>query len=358
MPFTEALGCSTSEARLMLAEGTAAVRNRRRGRQHRGLDKPDEPSTYDPKNHLKYLDPTYQAPQQSQHVPVTSHSRSPSDVSTSTVMPAPPASPAGPIGNYSANLAMFIKAQLQTIPTYTSDLDVISPRSCPDFSFELRTPPQSPRKSSRRPSDAPSAIDIPPVRPPLQSCFSAWSSTDDETEEPDNDMPSLPEAIRPHGGDARTPSIIGLYTHANRSFLLAPTPSDECGEPVTARGLQLLNDDANCLSSCSSRAHLYSSSAPSLSSASASVSASASTSSYFEFKQRPLSFAPHLKERIIAAVTPPKGRVLTAVSPFDGGALSDVHDLVIESQQRVHVDGMSFDMLRDFIAPSRVTTPC
>jgi hypothetical protein len=71
-----------------------------------------------------------------------------------------------------------------------------------------------------------------------------------------------------------------------------------------------------------------------------------------------LSFAPHLKERIIAAVTPPKGRVLTAVSPFDGAALASVHDLVVESQQRVHIDGMSFDMLRDFIAPSRVTTPC
>jgi hypothetical protein len=103
---------------------------------------------------------------------------------------------------------------------------------------------------------------------------------------------------------------------------------------------------------------MYPSSAPSLSSASASASASASTSSYFEFKQRPMSFAPHLKERIIAAVTPPKGRVLTAVSPFDGGALSSVHDLVVESQQRVHIDGMSFDMLRDFIVPSRVTTPC
>jgi hypothetical protein len=71
-----------------------------------------------------------------------------------------------------------------------------------------------------------------------------------------------------------------------------------------------------------------------------------------------MSFAPHLKERIIAAVTPPKGRVLTAVSPFDGAALASVHDLVVESQQRVHIDGMSFDMLRDFIAPSRVTTPC
>jgi hypothetical protein len=360
----EALGCSTPEARLMLAEGTAAVHKRRRGRQYRQLDHEE----YDPKNHLKYLDPAYQAPEPSEHEPATTrHTRSTSDMtdhSASTVTRAAPLSPATPLGNYSANLAMFIKARLQTIPTYTPSLDAMSPRSCPDFSFQFGSPPQS-----RRPSDAPSAINIPPVRPPLQSSFSAWSSTDDEgdeCDEYDQDLPPLPENGMPKASSAPR-SIVGFYAQANNSFLFTSTPAEEYEEPATAKGFQFFElpagsqspphkDDADYYpSSYSSQAQLSSSSGPSFSFSSASASASAS--SYFDIK-RPMSFAPHLKDRIIAAVTPPKGRVMTAVSPFDGDSLSNVHDVFVESQQRVHVDGLSFDMLRDFNVPSRVTTPC
>jgi hypothetical protein len=59
VPFIEALGCSTPEARLMMAEGKAAVRNRRRGRQNRAVNEEENATTFDPRDHLKYLDHSY-----------------------------------------------------------------------------------------------------------------------------------------------------------------------------------------------------------------------------------------------------------------------------------------------------------
>ncbi|KAF9698527.1 hypothetical protein EKO04_003802 [Ascochyta lentis] len=382
VPFMEALGCSTPEARMMLAEGKAAVRNRRRGRQNRSANEEKNATTFDPRNHLKYLDSSYQEHDSSE--PQTAkfnhsrHSSTATDKSTSTIVAqARDGEPAGsgtpsPLGDYSANLASFIKAQLKSIPTYTSSPDQISPRSCPDLSFQLRTPPQSPNKATRKPLEAPKAINIPPVRPPMQSAFSAWSSTD---ESEDDDVPALPEVDQytqnavSKASNGSTPSVLGYYAHSNHSFLFSCTPGEE--EPRTAKGFQFPNppavfcpstesyspphdDDADYYpSSHSSRPQLTSSSEPSI------TSSSASASSYFEYK-RPISnmFPPHMRDRIVAAVTPPKGKMLSAISPFEGAALSNVHDVFIESQHRVHVDGMSFDMLRDFIVPtSRVSTP-
>lgn len=383
VPFTEALGCSTPEARLMMAEGRAAVRNRRRGRQNRPVNQQENATTFDPRNHLKYLDSSHQehdSPRPQTAKP--SHSRHPSDAtdkSTSTIVaPTGNGESTGngtpsPLGDYSANLALFIKAQLQSIPAYTSSPDQISPRSCPDLSFELRTPPQSPNKIVKRPLEAPKIISIPPVRPPMQSAFSAWSSTDDSE---DDDVPALPEidqytqsAISKATSNGSTPSVLGYYAESNQSFLFSSTPSEV--QPHTARGFQFPNppaqlcpsieshspphdDDADYYpSSHSSRPQLTSSSEPSVS------SSSASAASYFEYK-RPASklFPTQMKDRIVAAVTPPKGKLMTAISPFEGAALSSVHDVFIESQHRVHVDGLSFDMLRDFIVPtSRVSTP-
>ncbi|KAJ4317715.1 hypothetical protein N0V94_004788 [Neodidymelliopsis sp. IMI 364377] len=382
VPFIEALGCSTPEARLMLAEGKAAVRNRRRGRQNKLVNEVENATTFDPRNHLKYLDSSYQenAPSSPQAARAC-HSRHPSDAtdtsSSTIVAPTKDGESTGsgapsPLGNYSANLASFIKAQLKSIPTYTSSPDQISPRSCPDLSFQLRTPPQSPNKNARRPLDAPKVINIPPVRPPMQSAFSAWSSTDDSE---DDDVPALPEVEQytqnavSKASNRSTPSVLGYYAGSNDSFLFSSSPAVE--EPCTAKAFQFSESPALLYSSTeahspphdddvdyypsshSSRPQLTSSSAPSYS------SSSASASSYFEYK-RPIStmFPLHMKDRIIAAVTPPKGKMLTAISPFEGAALSNVHDVFIESQQRVHVDGMSFDMLRDFIIPtSRVSTP-
>ncbi|KAJ4989319.1 hypothetical protein SVAN01_05224 [Stagonosporopsis vannaccii] len=382
VPFVEALGCSTPEARLMMAEGKAAVRNRRRGRQNKAVNEERNATTFDPRNHLKYLDSSYHEYESSRPQAVkVHHSRHPSDAtdkSTSTIVApirdqhSPVNGFPSPLGDYSANLASFIKAQLKSIPTYTSSPDQISPRSCPEMSFQLRTPPQSPNKVARRPSEAPRVISIPPIRPPLQSTFSAWSSTDDSE---DDELPALP-AIDQHNhitvskatSNGSTPSILGYYAECNNSFLFSSTPSQE---PHTARDFQFPNppalvcssnelhspphdDDADYYpSSYSSRPQLSSSSEPSIS------SSAASASSYFEYK-RPLSnlFPPDMKDRIVAAVTPPKGKIMTAISPFEGAALSNVHDVVIESQHRVHVDGMSFDMLRDFVVPaSRVSTP-
>lgn len=379
VPFVEALGCSTPEARLMMAEGKAAIRNRRRGRQNKLFNEEQTATTFDPRNHLQYLDSSYHQYESSRPVK-TSHSRHPSDAtdkSTSTIV-APTRdgqSPANgfpsPLGDYSANLASFIKAQLKSIPTYTSSPDQTSPRSCPDLSFQSRTPPQSPNKVARKPAEAPRVISIPPIRPPMQSAFSAWSSTDDSE---DDELPSLPDldqyshnVVSKAISNRSTPSVLGYYAGSNDSFLFSSTPE----ESRVVKGRQFPNapalvcpptepqsppydDDVDYyLSSHSSRPQLTSSSEPSIS------SSSASASSYFEYK-RPLSnlFPPGMKDRIVAAVTPPKGRIMTAISPFEGAALSNVHDVFIESQHRVHVDGMSFDMLRDFVVPaSRVSTP-
>lgn len=381
VPFVEALGCSTPEARLMMAEGRAAVRNRRRGRQNRA-DNGKNATSFDPRDHLKYLDSSYQdhdspSPQAAK----TSHSRHPSDAtdqSSSTIV-APTRDgestgngAPGPLGNYSANLASFIKAQLESIPTYSPSPDKISPRSCPDFSFHLRTPPQSPNKVARKSAEAPRVISIPPVRPPMQSAFSAWSSTDDSEVDEVPDLPEIDQnthaAASKATSNGTTSSVLGYYAGSDDSFLFTPTPSEE---PHVAEGFQFPNAPALMCSSTgphsplhdddldyypsshSSRPQLTSSSEPSIS------SSSASASSFFECK-RPVCtlFPPGMKDRIIAAVTPPKGRTLTAISPFEGAALSDVHDVFIESQHRVHVDGMSFDMLRDLVVPaSRVSTP-
>lgn len=166
-------------------------------------------------------------------------------------------------------------------------------------------------------------------------------------------------------GSNYTPSVLNFYENSNNhSFLLSSTPVDEEVEPTTAKAFTFPDpsaipesspephDDDDYPSSDLSRPQLTSSSAPSFTS-------SASTSSYFDCK-RPLSLTAHLKDRIIAAVTPPtmQGKMLTAVSPWEGAPFTNVHDVFVESQHRVHVDGMSFDMQRDFVMPNRISTPC
>jgi hypothetical protein len=376
-PTLEALGCSTPEAQLLLAEGRAAVRKRRaRGRRNRSFDD-EEISTFDPRDHLRYLQRTVE----SQHAlaeprsssSINFHARIPSNVtdrSTSTIVALPRdcealsiASPTSPLGNYSAHLAQFIKDQLKSIPTYQSEHEStlpLSPHSCPDFSFPPRTPLLSPKPSTRRPTEAPTTIHIPAVRPPMQSAFSEWSSTDDDT-------PSLPD-VQLYSQNTLSsnyaPSVLSYYEGSSTSsFVYSSTPLDDQDAPDTARTLTFPtlpepssaapeSHDHDSASSSFARPQL-STSVPSFS------SSSASSISYFDLK-RPLVMAPQLKDRIIAALTPPhqRGKMITAISPWEGGALANVHDVYVESQHRVHVDGMSFDMLRDFVVPSQITTPC
>lgn len=384
-PIVEALGCSTPEALLILAEGRAAVRKRRRGRIHRSVDD-EEATTYEPRNHLKYLEGRQDWPTTE---PVFSdarscHARIPSnatDRSTSTIVPVSADggsreiySTTSPLGNYSANLAQFVKAQLNSIPTYHLDPDsvsALSPKSCPDFSFPMRTPSLSPTLSVRKPAQAPKAIEIPPVRPPGRSAFSAWSSTDDEGDDDAAFLPDVEQYVKAAESkrSSYTPSVFGYYEASNSasSFFFSSTPIEEHDDPDTAKASTFPDQDAlpgsaneshdDDSSSDLSRPQLSSSSAPSFSSS----SASASASSYFDCKRpRPFTIAPQLKDRIIAALTPPHpySTMISATSPWEGGSIANVHDLYIESQQRVHIDGMSFDMVRDFIAPRQATTPC
>lgn len=351
----------------------------------------DAIETFRPKDHIQYLyaesavsEYVCEEPISTENAKSSRHSRIPSndtDRSTSTIVApiqtsvsdshistAVAARAVSPLGDYSANLAKFIQTQLKSIPTYQPNHSSISPSSCPDLTFQAK----SPTKSIRRPAEAPHVIEIPPVRPPLKSAFSAWSSTDDDT---DGESSRLPAADLPRTAlktNNSTPSVLGYYESSNgSSFLYSSTPLEEEEEPDTAKGYSFPDqtslpgssadphspeqDHGYPSSTLSTRPQLTSSSAPSFS--------SASTGSYFDYK-RPISFAPHIKDRIIAAVTPPHapGKIIPAISPFEGGALANVHDVLVESQQRVHVDGMTFDMIRDFTMPGgsmrRVQTPC
>lgn len=411
-PIVEALGCSTPEAQLILAEGRAAVRKRQeRSRRNRSVN--DESIiTFDPRDHLKYLETLATLPTP-QERPYTSegrghHARIPSDatdMSTSTIVaPVHQVSNApndanaptitSPLGDYSANLALFIKAQLKSIPTYTAgseSVSPLSPRSCPEL-FYPGTSPLSPRSPNRivfrRPAEAPNAIVIPAIHPPMRSAFSAWSSTDDETDYDDDEADKnsdgnsnistshndnetaypllgadLGSKSATSKGSSSTPSLLGYYEHSNTSFLFSSTPLEEDeSDPDTAKapafpvhssvsGDSISHEDHGYPSSSLSQSHLTLSSAPSNTS-------SASISSYFDCK-RSIAITSHMKDRIIAAVTPSLGqsKTLTAISPWEGGVLANVHDVFVESQQRVHVDGMSFDMVRDFVVPNTVTTP-
>lgn len=389
-PVAEALGCSTPEAQLILAEGRAAVR-KRRGRRYRSVNDEDT-TTFEPRDHLKYLEQVERTPGPgwAGSEPMFSdakscHTRIPSnatDRSISTVVPVPSdgeshtnnGSASSPLGNYSANLAQFIKAQLKSIPTYQAGRDSfspLSPKSCPDLSFSMRTPSLSPGSSLRRATEAPKAIEIPPVRPPARSAFSAWSSTDDDTDDDTISLPDIERYAKAFGskGSTYTPSVLGYYeTSNNASFLFSSTPDEEQDEPHTAKASTFPDPatlpgsatepqaDDDYPSSYISRPELSSSSsAPSYASSSASVSAS----SYFDCKHT-LAVTPHMKDRVTAALTPPhpQSKIVSAISPWEGGAVANVHDLHFESKQRVHVDGMTFDMVHDFIARSHTSTPC
>jgi len=278
-----------------------------------------------------------------------------------------------PLGAYSANLSKFIKTQLKNIPTYSPDSNLatpLSPRSCPDLSFRPQTPSQLPNPVLLRPVEGPRVIEIPPIRPPLQSQFSAWSSTDDGTNDgTDEDVPPLPNTELGSRNDMikrdeRSSSILGYYNAAGESsFLFTSTPFEEGTYSETTNGFYFdFNSNNPGLSPMDVSPLCFTDGYPSSSLSRpqlASDTSSTSTSSYFELKSS-FSVTPQLKDRVIAAVTPPikYSKMLTAISPWEGSALSNVHDVVVESQHRVHVDGLSFDMQRDFILPSHIGTPC
>jgi hypothetical protein len=333
---------------------------------------------FNPKDHIAYLAQyavTSEAVDRHSSSPEPRpgrHARIPSDVtdrSTSTIV-APnqlavqetfddPNQAASPLGDYSAQLAKFIQSQLNSIPAYTSGDSAISPRSCPDLSFaqapSLKSPtlPPAQSMSMKRPVGAPSLIQIPSIRPPERSAFSEWSSTDDEA---DDEAPPLPDTktVQPAPPtDPYTPSsVLHYYEQSNDStFLFPSTPlGNDQDEPYTAKlffspavpglpgtqGEPSSTRDGDYPSSGSRLSLLSASSAPSLS--------STSTESYFE-NNLPLSQVPDLKNRILAAVTPPPGKVLPAMSPFERSDLANVHGIMVQPQRSIFVDGLSFDMV-------------
>ncbi|KAF1977746.1 hypothetical protein BU23DRAFT_596099 [Bimuria novae-zelandiae CBS 107.79] len=362
-PISEALGCSTPEAELLMLEGRAARVKRRHNRRRDGIE------TFRPQDHMSYLlqgsvvsetidgEPSSPPePRAARHARIPSNTSNATDRSTSTIVASThpsaeqswvtPVRATSPLGDYSAHLAKFIQSQLNSIPTYRPGA-AISPQSCPDLSFP-KSPLQSPVKpaSTRRHMAAPGVIEIPGVRPPARSAFSAWSSTDDDTDEeaPASDVSQVSQRA-----DTYTPSVLGYYDQLNNSsFLFTSTPTGE-EDPDTAIANSYPNNtefpgtpneptssahEEDFPSSLFSRPSLLtSSSAPSFS--------SLSSGSYFEYKM------PAAK----AATLKPYSKVVPAISPFEGAALANVHDILVQSQQRVLVDGMSFDLARDFVMP-------
>lgn len=204
----------------------------------------------------------------------------------------------------------------------------------------------------------------------MRSAFSAWSSADDDDGDDDSfavedDVPLIPTTEQCTGfaqTDAHTSPVLGFFQAPNDSSFLFPcTPLEDDEKSDGVKGFDPAlpevvpenQDDNDYPSSSLSQPHLTTSSVPSYS------SSSASASSYFDCK-RPLAITPRMKNRLIAALTPPlaHGKTIVAISPWEGDAVTSVHDVHVESNQRVRVDGMSFDMLRDFVVPGRLSTPC
>lgn len=373
IPVKVALGCSTPEAELILAEGRAAVSRRQASRSRRAHPKIEDITPFRPQDYLHYLNREHGVRDEVEKPDVaevkTSHQRTSSNVtdrSTSTITgptasldTSQPTSAASPLWDYSANIAKFIQTQLNSISSYYPS---IYPRSCPGPTTKPKSPPQSPNRSERR-SEIPSIIEMPPVRPPLRSAFSAWSSAG-ETPETDDGASPLADMAKSSLSNF-TPSLLRYYENSNGTFLHSSSPLEEKQQqqahpnasgfsfpnfslPTRTGSLSTTSEphsttsyDDYPLSTVSTQPQLTSSSAPSFS--------SVSTGSYFDCK-RSTSIAPHLKDRMIAALSPHHvgGEIITAMSPFEGGALANVHDIYVESQNRVLVDGLSFDMVQGF----------
>lgn len=382
LPIVDALGCSTEEARLILAEGNAAVLRRRDPSQRR--DHRDERSrsahqhitTFRPEHHMQYLSPgvpaatavpeeeaaTMQTAGYSYHdhlqrKPSTRTCYSSDSASTITgpqYVPGPASpltphsAPASPLYDYSANLAKFIKSQLNSIPTYQSRQVPGNSRSCPNIPTKLHTPPQSPAsppKPARRPVDGPQIIEIPPVRPPLKSAFSAWSSTDDERDnedetENDEDIPPVP-VITPSRRDSMTgdytPSILGYYgtsSWGSVSYTATPESQHLFAKDFQFPSVPQITTSGPQSNSSSSRKDLNI--PPDV--------------SYFH-SGRPIKRHSKLAEQAMPSATP-----IEDFSPIEDET-PEVHRAVAVSYtvpQRITVEGMSFDMIPNEYVARRV----
>jgi len=81
-----------------------------------------------------------------------------------------------------------------------------------------------------------------------------------------------------------------------------------------------------------------------------------------------------MRDRVIAAVTPPAvgshTKMLGGTNSFEGKRLANVHDALVDSQHRINIDGMSFDIIGEYPgivgdaggrggnSMHRVQTPC
>lgn len=384
-PIVEALGCSDAEASLILAEGRAAIsrrqRNPERGSRVRRYHSVNETrSSYKPSN--LSAEPKVDRPELSHEeiVEPSNHARVHSDhsiKSTSTIKGldhSAPTSPSNnPLGNYSANLAKFIQSQLNSISSYRTTHPLSFPRSCPNLlQTSQRSSTSSIAHTANRPMEAPQLISIPPPRPPLRSAFSAWSSADESGNDTDDERPPLPtvDRARQESRASTYTNYLAYYEHVTPStFLFPSTPleenenptvkTDEPSEDVSRPSLRMSRSHPQT----PERSHTQSTSSTAYSNPQLTSSSSTTASSYFD--RRPLSIGPDLKERVIAAVSPyekRKTKVLTAISPFEGAALTRVHDILVKNPNRVVVEGLAFDLPREFKMPvegvRQVRTPC
>ncbi|KAF2201334.1 hypothetical protein GQ43DRAFT_480784 [Delitschia confertaspora ATCC 74209] len=413
LPLVDALGCSAEEARIILAEGRAAVLSRhpptrREGQakrrplslyQHEHVNNNDTITTFRPQDHIHYLAPHYASSTVSTHseefdeveedddvaaanVRGSFHTRMPSnqtDTSTSTITgpkspdlpslsPPFPPGPGSPLGSYSSNLAKFIQTQLNSIPSYKPSQSVSSgsfhsvssgsSQSVSSSSSSIQTiRPRSSARSpsmSKKPIDDPPILEMPPIRPPLRSAFSAWSSTDDETDT-EEDLPPLPTLDGPRKDSITgqyTPSILHYYEQSpSKSYLLSSSPNEEVEHPFRQDfrfpAVPQTPPDTipRSLPASSHKPASRSDDVPSVSHApdmtSSSGRSTSSDSSYFETRGRgPSKQRSALRDKIVAAVTPTE-----RLTPFEEGGSHSMQK-IFPSPNRVMVNGMSFDLIR------------
>ena len=394
LPLIEALGCSSAEASILLAEGTTAS-VRRRGTTWRSnhrrtatytppLSTPSPAASVSacltpaavaeavmalrPQHHARYLDPAYYTQSQHQHhlLPPTPSTFT-STSTPSLCSDATATSPASAASAYSAQLAQFTKARLASIPSCPkSDLLLSPTRTDPSCllpavgvssplspSAHART--DSSLSASRRPaaSDLPPLGDLPPPRPPLRSAFSAWSSTDGG--DADADASSDADA------DVDTPALI-RYVRGPGSFLLSTTPpASEYGDSDgTAADSNAAPVEAAAGASASgtprspfTTLHLTPPPANSPPPSPAS-SLTLAPASYFDHKRSP-HHVPRLG--LTSPLSQQRGgdqraaKLLAALSPLEGAGTTlsphMVHAVLVQSPTRVVVEGLAFDLVRE-----------
>ncbi|OCK85400.1 hypothetical protein K432DRAFT_40045 [Lepidopterella palustris CBS 459.81] len=348
-PISEALECTATEAAIMFAAEKAAM-NRRQyqpdKRQRRRPQSADEARSVHQVHRAKAeandlleqdqakssqntsfnseLQSSNQTPQGKKNTANTSGQLSESN----HALPFPKTSP---LHTYSANLTKFIQSRLNSISSYQ--------RLCSDPSISLRQSHPLPQHVSQA-DELHEITDKYLHRPPLCSTFSVWSSPDENSTWEDNNEELLPSVGTADPAKDQmqtitsTDSILAFYEGSNSpSFLFPATPIDSEGKenapsPPSLGPPSTIKDITRSASATSRPSNPKRS------------------PSYLEARSRSLTPQSYFHPSILPLKT------FTAISPYEGNALTHVYDILVEAPNRVVVEGLAFELLRELKIPS------